>query len=81
MYCRDYAGSNEQLVSLVPGLTVCGSDSRIGAMNKRVKNNDTLKVYTHITIIIGSVAIVQARLMESLSTVYRHNRQLKGERE
>ena len=47
MYCRDHAGGNEQLVSLVPGLTVCGSDSsRIGAMNKRVKNNDTFKVHT-----------------------------------
>ena len=44
MYCRDHAGGNEQLVSLVPGLTVCGSDSRIGAMNKKVKNNDTFKV-------------------------------------
>ena len=41
---RDHAGGNEQLVSMVPGLTVCGNDDRIGAMNKRVKHGDQFKV-------------------------------------
>lgn len=41
---RDHAGGNEQLVSMVPGLTVCGNDDRIGAMNKRVKDGDQFKV-------------------------------------
>ena len=41
---RDHAGGNEQLVTMVPSLTVCGNDDRIGAMNKRVKTNDKLKV-------------------------------------
>ena len=41
---RDHAGGNEQLVSMVQGLTVCGNDDRIGAMNKRVKHGDQFKV-------------------------------------
>ncbi len=46
MYCRDHAGGNEKLVTLMSNLTVCGNDDRIGAMNKIVKNKDTLKVHT-----------------------------------
>ena len=41
---RDHASGNEKLVSLVPGLTVCGNDDRIGAMNKRVKHSDQFNV-------------------------------------
>ena len=40
----DHAGGNEKLVTKVTGLTVCGNDDRIGAMNKRVKHNDQFKV-------------------------------------
>jgi hydroxyacylglutathione hydrolase len=40
----DHASGNEKLVSLVPGLTVCGNDDRIGAMNKRVKHSDQFNV-------------------------------------
>lgn len=46
---RDHAGGNEQLVSVVPGLTVCGNDDRIGAMNKRVKHKEQLKVCSENT--------------------------------
>ena len=41
---RDHAGGNENLVSMVSGLTVCGNDDRIGALNKRVKHNESFKV-------------------------------------
>ena len=40
----DHAGGNEKLATMVTGLTVCGNDDRIGAMNKRVKHNDQFKV-------------------------------------
>lgn len=40
----DHAGGNEQLVSLVPGLKVCGNDGRIGALNHTVKHNQELQV-------------------------------------
>ena len=32
----DHAGGNKQLASTVSGLTVCGNDDRIDALNKRV---------------------------------------------
>ena len=41
---RDHASGNEKMVSLVPGLKVCGNDSRIGALNHPVKHNQELKV-------------------------------------
>jgi len=31
------------------GLTVCGGDDRIGALNKKVEDGDTLKVVTFMT--------------------------------
>ncbi|XP_064406373.1 hydroxyacylglutathione hydrolase, mitochondrial-like [Halichondria panicea] len=40
----DHAEGNEKLVSMVTGLTVCGNDDRIGALNKTVKHNDQFKV-------------------------------------
>ena len=43
-FSRDHAGGNENLVSMVSGLTVCGNDDRIGALNKRVKHNESFKV-------------------------------------
>ena len=45
---RDHANGNEKLASMVPGLTVCGNDDRIGAMNKRVKHNEQFKVLWQI---------------------------------
>ena len=42
--CRDHAGGNENLVKLQPGLTVCGNDERIGALNKTVTNGDNFQV-------------------------------------
>ncbi len=42
--CSDHAEGNEKLVSMVTGLTVCGNDDRIGALNKTVKHNDQFKV-------------------------------------
>ena len=41
---RDHAGGNEKLAGLVKGLTVCGGDDRIGALNKKVGHDDKLKV-------------------------------------
>ena len=41
---RDHASGNEKMASLVPGLKVCGNDSRIGALNHSVKHNQELKV-------------------------------------
>ena len=41
---RDHAGGNEELAGLVKGLTVCGGDDRIGALNKKVGHGDQLKV-------------------------------------
>ena len=41
---RDHAGGNENLVKLQPGLTVCGNDDRIGALNKTVTNGTTFQV-------------------------------------
>ena len=41
---RDHAGGNEELAGLVKGLTVCGGDDRIGALNKRVGHGDQVKV-------------------------------------
>ena len=46
---RDHAGGNEKLISIVSGLTVCGNDDRIGALNKRVKHNESFKVIMTIT--------------------------------
>ncbi|XP_074638534.1 hydroxyacylglutathione hydrolase, mitochondrial-like isoform X2 [Acropora palmata] len=40
----DHAGGNEELAGLVKGLTVCGGDDRIGALNKKVGHDDKLKV-------------------------------------
>lgn len=40
----DHAGGNEELVSMVTGLTVCGNDDRIGALNKKVKHGDQFKL-------------------------------------
>ena len=42
--CRDHAGGNVELTELVKGLTVCGGDDRIGALNKTVAHGDQLKV-------------------------------------
>ena len=42
---RDHAGGNEELAGLVKGLTVCGGDDRIGALNKKVGHDDKLKVW------------------------------------
>ena len=42
--CRDHAGGNGELAGLVKGLTVCGGDDRIGALNKKVGHGDQLKV-------------------------------------
>ena len=41
---RDHAGGNEKLAGLVKGLTVCGGDDRIGALNQKVGHGDQLKV-------------------------------------
>jgi len=41
---RDHAGGNEELAELVKGLTVCGGDDRIGALNKKVGHRDQMKV-------------------------------------
>ena len=41
---RDHAGGNVELAELVKGLTVCGGDDRIGALNKKVGHGDQLKV-------------------------------------
>lgn len=41
---RDHAGGNENLVKLQPGLTVCGNDDRIGALNRRVTTGTTFQV-------------------------------------
>ena len=41
---RDHAGGNKQLASTVSGLTVCGNDDRIDALNKRVTHNTQFKV-------------------------------------
>ncbi|PFX29497.1 Hydroxyacylglutathione hydrolase, mitochondrial [Stylophora pistillata] len=40
----DHAGGNVELAELVKGLTVCGGDDRIGALNKKVTHGDGLKV-------------------------------------
>ena len=48
---RDHASGNEKLVSLVPGLTVCGNDERIGALNKTVKHNNQFKVHVLLCIV------------------------------
>uniref|UniRef100_UPI00358F3536 hydroxyacylglutathione hydrolase, mitochondrial n=1 Tax=Myxine glutinosa TaxID=7769 RepID=UPI00358F3536 len=40
----DHAGGNEKLVNMVPGLTVCGGDDRIGAVNKKVSPNEEFKI-------------------------------------
>ena len=47
---RDHAGGNEKIASLVSGLMVCGNDDRIGALNKKVKSKDQLKVHLNIII-------------------------------
>ena len=41
---RDHAGGNQEMSGLVPGLTACGNDDRIDALNKRVKHNDKFNV-------------------------------------
>ena len=43
-FLRDHAGGNENLVKLVNGLTVCGGDDRIGALNTKVSHGDEFKV-------------------------------------
>lgn len=40
----DHAGGNKELAELVKGLTVCGGDDRIGALNKKVGHKDQMKV-------------------------------------
>ncbi|KAI8512311.1 hypothetical protein Bbelb_089500 [Branchiostoma belcheri] len=40
----DHSGGNEKLVEMVSGLTVCGGDDRIGALNKKVGHGDQFKV-------------------------------------
>ena len=46
---QDHASGNEKLVSMVPGLKVCGNDSRIDALTHTVKHNQELKVYIYNT--------------------------------
>ena len=41
---RDHAGGNVELAGLAKGLTVCGGDDRIGALNRKVGHGDQLKV-------------------------------------
>lgn len=43
-FSRDHAGGNKELVGEVSGLTVCGGDDRIDAMNKKVQDNDQFNV-------------------------------------
>ncbi|XP_065659211.1 hydroxyacylglutathione hydrolase, mitochondrial isoform X2 [Hydra vulgaris] len=40
----DHAGGNEELVKQLTDLVVCGGDERIGALNKKVKDGDKIKV-------------------------------------
>jgi hydroxyacylglutathione hydrolase len=40
----DHSGGNDKLVSMVSDLIVCGGDDRIPSINKKVKNNDIVKV-------------------------------------
>jgi len=40
----DHAGGNEQIVKLVPGLTVCGGDERVNALTKKVTHGEKLKI-------------------------------------
>ena len=40
---------------MVSGLTVCGNDDRIGAMNKRVKHNESFQVYTYTWLALSPV--------------------------
>ncbi|XP_054160345.1 hydroxyacylglutathione hydrolase, mitochondrial-like [Oppia nitens] len=40
----DHAGGNEELVKLVPNLTVVGGDERVGALNKKVSTGDQLTI-------------------------------------
>lgn len=47
---RDHAGGNEELAQLVKGLTVCGGDDRIGALNKKVGHRDQMKVLYSINL-------------------------------
>lgn len=44
---RDHAGGNENLLKLVPGLTVYGGDDRIGALTNKVTHYNTFKVGAH----------------------------------
>ena len=44
LICRDHAGGNKELSTLVPGLTFCGNDSRIDAQNKKVSNEQQFNV-------------------------------------
>lgn len=48
VYGRDHAGGNEELAQLVKGLTVCGGDDRIGALNKKIGHGDQLKVLCNL---------------------------------
>ena len=41
---RDHASGNEKLLSLVPGLKVCGNDARIDGLTHTVRHNQELKV-------------------------------------
>jgi hydroxyacylglutathione hydrolase len=40
----DHASGNEKMASLVPGLKVCGNDSRIGALTDTVQHKQELKI-------------------------------------
>ena len=40
----DHASGNEKMCQFVPGLTVCGGDDRIGALNKKVTHGDKFNV-------------------------------------
>jgi hydroxyacylglutathione hydrolase len=40
----DHSGGNDKLVSMVSDLIVCGGDDRIPSINKKVKNNDIVKI-------------------------------------
>ena len=58
---RDHASGNEKMASLLPGLKVCGNDSRIGALTDTVQHNQELKVrYT-------SCSLSWRYVLESLS--------------
>ena len=52
---------------MVTGLTVCGNDDRIGALNKKVKHGDQFKVIDHSFIRLLYLRLADFLLSLSLS--------------